>query len=92
MGNYHMRFGMRIRGLTALSPTSLIITAHAFIMIFFMVNLLQKPNLIQFKIYNVKFHSIIAYPSRLRGRINLTKKVRFYSTASTGYTGIASKI
>ena len=37
MGNYHIRFGMRIRGLQALSPTSLIITAHAFIMIFFMV-------------------------------------------------------
>lgn len=37
MGNYHTRLGMRIRGLTALSPTSLIITAHAFIMIFFMV-------------------------------------------------------
>jgi len=32
MGNYHIWFGLRIRGLTALSPTSLIITAHAFIM------------------------------------------------------------
>ena len=32
MGNYQVRFGLRIRGLTALSPTSLIITAHAFIM------------------------------------------------------------
>jgi hypothetical protein len=72
MGNYHIRFGLRIRGLTALSPTSLIITAHAFIMIFFMVNLLQKTNLIRFKFNNVKFKKV---------RPNFSKKVRYYSTA-----------
>ena len=72
MGNYHIRFGLRIRGLIALSPTSLIITAHAFIMIFFMVNLLHQTNLIRFKINIVKFKKVSP---------NFSTKVRYYSTA-----------
>jgi len=51
---------------------NVIITAHAFIMIFFMVNLLQKTNLIRFKINNVKFQKVST---------NFSKKVRYYSTA-----------
>jgi GIY-YIG catalytic domain/NUMOD1 domain len=51
---------------------NVIITAHAFIMIFFMVNLLQKTNLIRFKINNVKFKKVST---------NFSKKVRYYSTA-----------
>src|SRR5882762_9773781 len=83
MGNYHIRFGMRIRGLTPLSPTSLIITAHAFIMIFFMVNLLQKTNLIRFKINNVKFQKVST---------NFSKKVRYYSTAPPSKFSKLSKL
>jgi heme/copper-type cytochrome/quinol oxidase subunit 1 len=51
---------------------NVIITAHAFIMIFFMVNLLQKTNLIRFKINNVKFKKVST---------NFPKKVRYFSTA-----------
>jgi hypothetical protein len=62
---------------------NVIISAHALIMIFFMVNLLQKTNLIHFK--NYKFSKVSACPSELGWKgTNFNKKVRFYSTASTG--------
>jgi hypothetical protein len=61
---------------------NVIISAHALIMIFFMVNLLQKTNLIHFK--NYKVSKVSACPSKLGWNgTNFTKKVRFYSTAST---------
>jgi hypothetical protein len=71
---------------------NVIISAHALIMIFFMVNLLQKPNLIYFKNYNVNFQKVNprlsgfgCLPYGLTGKsTNSTTKVRSYSTASPG--------
>lgn len=79
---------------------NVIISAHALIMIFFMVKLLQKTNLIQFKIYafapyrtsagqgDVKFQKFNVNSKKLVLSVKkrkYNKKVKYYSTTSSNF-------